>query len=152
MTRPLACLLLAASALSACQKAEPPRPSRPPGEVYSGPNNEYLFIRPAFWLRQVLPQNAAPAVDGASAMVRWHLNVEDAAAPTVLTLYTFTPAAWGAVATPDSVGTVVFQDAQRVIVAGPADPNPYAPADSGYAHYEHLVIPPDSVRARILVR
>ena len=151
--RHLLFLLACTLTLAACKKAEPPAPTRPPGEVYSAPEGQYLFVRPPSWLRQVLGVSETPTLGGAATMVRWNLNVETTAPHTVLTLYTFPPEAWAPYAAADSaVGEVVFEDARRVIVAQPADPNPYAPADAGFAHYESLKLPPDSVRARLIVR
>ena len=146
----ITCLL--ALSLVACRKAEPPAPSRPPGEVYSAPEGQYLFIKPPTWRTLVLPESVPPGIPGATSEVRWNLNVESERPRSLLTLVTFPPEAWAAY-TPDSGAVeVVFQDDRRVIAAMPADPNPYEPGSEGAGRFDALRLPLDTVRARLIVR
>lgn len=138
--------------LAACQKEAPPAPTRPPGEVYSAPESQYLFIKPPTWRTLVLPESVTPGVAGATSEVRWNLNVASERPRSLLTLVTFPPEVWAAYSPDSGAVEVVFQDDRRVIAAMPADPNPYEAGSEGAARFDALRLPLDSVRARLIVR
>ena len=154
MRRAVLALLLPAAALAACTTETPPTvATRPPGEVYQAPDASFLFVRPPNWRGQIIPRPAGP-VGGASGAVEMRLrNLDVAQQQTVFTIYTFAPGAWRSLGdSAASVGSVVFEDSARVLVAALPAANPYPDMTPAAMRFDSLSLPLDTIRARIIVR
>ncbi len=146
--------LLPVLALGACTtETPPPAAPRPPGEVYQAPDASFLFVRPPNWRGQIIPRPSDPA-RGASGAVEMRLrNLDVAQQQTVLTIYTFAPGAWRSLGdSAAAVGSVVFEDSARVLVAVLPSGNPYPALSPAAMRFDSLSLPLDTIRARIIVR
>lgn len=159
--------LAGAMAIVVAACGQEPRPAGPqsPGlssqAFYENPEASFGVALPRTWrggyrIDAVSGDAAAARHPRAQHVVTFHYAPLATATPEqpLLTLFVFAPADWGALGREASpaIGTVVAQDAGRVIVAALPTRNPFDPASADARRFDTMRVTDEQLRAAVVLR